>query len=115
MSAIAAAVGLLLSPGAAAAAPVRVEVGSLQQLVDYPAEAMREGQQGVVRFDLRIDTEGRVTDCLITASSGSGLLDANTCRSVMHRAHFRPARDAAGNAVPAIASSSISYSLAPAG
>lgn len=66
---------------------------------DYPAGALRRGQQGASGFELGIGPDGRVRDCRITRSSGSADLDAATCAKVSERASFTPARDAYGNPV----------------
>jgi TonB family protein len=60
---------------------------------DYPAEALRQGQQGETEFALILSSEGQPTDCRITRSSGSQLLDDATCRAMVERARFVPARD----------------------
>ena len=64
---------------------------------DYPPRAMARGEQGRVAFELEINSEGRVTRCNILRSSGSTLLDVQTCRIMIVRSHFDPARDAAVN------------------
>jgi protein TonB len=66
---------------------------------DYPAGALRRGQQGAAAFDLIIRPDGRVSDCRITRSSGSAELDAATCAKVSERASFTPADDAKGDPV----------------
>lgn len=58
---------------------------------DYPSAAIREEREGVTRFRLGIGTDGRVTGCEVTASSGSADLDAVTCAKVGARARFIPA------------------------
>jgi TonB family protein len=76
--------------------------GSFASLVtptDYPAAARRNGEQGTVGFRLTVDSDGRVSDCVVTKSSGSSALDAATCRIAAARARFRPARDRDGKAV----------------
>jgi TonB family protein len=60
---------------------------------------MRAREQGTVAVVLDIAAEGRVTNCTITASSRSTILDATTCRILRARARFTPARDASGKAV----------------
>jgi TonB family protein len=65
---------------------------------DYPAEAIRAEEQGVVGFRLAIGPDGLVSDCSIELSSNSVSLDAATCRILQARARFRPARDSAGHA-----------------
>ena len=37
---------------------------------DYPRRALREEREGTTRFRVTVNTEGRVTDCQITGSSG---------------------------------------------
>jgi TonB family protein len=66
---------------------------------DYPAAAVKAGEQGNVRVALDIAPEGRVTGCTIAASSRSAILDATTCRILRSRARFTPARNAAGKPV----------------
>jgi ATP-dependent Clp protease protease subunit len=63
---------------------------------DYPSAAIRADEQGTVAFQLLVGTNGRVTGCLITASSGSQSLDSTTCRLLAARAVFEPARDRRG-------------------
>lgn len=63
---------------------------------DYPAAALRRGEQGTVRFDLMIGSNGKVEDCRVTASSGSSALDGATCKYVTARARFEPATDGTG-------------------
>lgn len=60
---------------------------------DYPRDALQKGESGRVSFVLDVNSEGRVTACTITASSGSSSLDEATCRLARRRARFEPARD----------------------
>ena len=64
---------------------------------DYPASAQRNEEQGTTRFRLTVGANGRVSDCVVTGSSGSSSLDAATCRIMKSRARFTPARDSSGN------------------
>lgn len=57
----------------------------------YPMEARRNRIQGSVEVTLEVDDRGRVEHCKITKSSGSGLLDRETCRLLLKRARFTPA------------------------
>lgn len=66
---------------------------------DYPAAAQRAGDSGTTGFRLTVGTDGRVTGCTVTASSGSSILDDTTCRLVTRRARFNPGKDASGNAI----------------
>jgi len=67
---------------------------------DYPAAALRNEEQGTVAVWLDIGTDGRVTGCTISSSSGSPSLDAATCRIFRSRGRFRPARNPAEEPVP---------------
>ena len=64
---------------------------------DYPAEAIRRGEDGTVGFSLDVGPDGRVTGCEVTSSSGSKILDTTTCTLMRARARFRPALDRNGN------------------
>lgn len=63
---------------------------------DYPIEAIRAAERGVVRFQLVVGTDGRARDCLILASSGHTPLDEAVCATISARARFVPPRDGAG-------------------
>lgn len=63
---------------------------------DYPAAAARVRAEGVVAIAFRVTREGRVRDCRILRSSGTLLLDRETCRLVEQRFRYAPARDAQG-------------------
>jgi len=78
---------------------------------DYPAAAIRAGEQGTVRFRLWIGPNGLVSDCRIEASSGSASLDEATCRIMRARARFTPAHDANGKAVEDTIASRIRWVL----
>jgi TonB family protein len=67
---------------------------------DYPRDAIQRNEQGVTGFSLDVDTAGRVSDCRVTATSGSASLDEATCRIFRARAQCEPARDRQGRPVP---------------
>ena len=58
---------------------------------DYPADALRAGQEGRVGFSVQVDAKGAASSCSIAQSSGSPSLDATTCDLIMRKAHFIPA------------------------
>ncbi len=66
---------------------------------DLPAELRERRQGGELELTYRVNIDGRVSDCRITQSSGSPLLDARTCRLITERFRFRPSRDASGQPV----------------
>jgi hypothetical protein len=84
---------------AAASEPVpRAPLQNFVSADDYPEGVARSAARPV-GLTLTVGPGGRVTDCLITASSGTSLLDAVTCRLLRSRSRFTPARDAGGTAI----------------
>lgn len=67
--------------------------------IDFPSHAILKGIEGVTSYRLTIDTEGRVRNCVITKSSGSSNLDAETCKLMKRRARFYPATDREGKPI----------------
>ena len=63
---------------------------------DYPRSALKDRLQGQVSVGFTVRTDGHISNCRITASSGSPLLDSTTCRLLTERLRFRPALDGAG-------------------
>ncbi|HEX8533456.1 MAG TPA: energy transducer TonB [Allosphingosinicella sp.] len=117
---LAAALLLALSAPASAADPQKPKATPTRALAnlatylsdaDYPAEAIRNQEQGTVGFLLQVGSDGRPTGCSITSSSGSSSLDAATCRLMVSRPRFQPARDARGNAIPDQVSARITWRL----
>ncbi len=68
---------------------------------DYPSAAIRNGEQGVVEYEIAISASGAVENCGIIRSSGSTSLDVATCQAVKERARFNPATDSQGRPVSA--------------
>jgi protein TonB len=64
---------------------------------DYPREAIRAWPRGGRVFvAVRVQLDGRATDCKVNRSSGVPGIDADTCRLVMAKVRFTPARDEQG-------------------
>ncbi len=63
---------------------------------DYPNSALQSEQQGTTAVQLVIGTDGKVSACNITSSSGSSALDSATCNVLRRRARFSPAVDSNG-------------------
>ena len=78
------------------AAVPRGNPGSWATTNDYPSRALREERAGTTGFRVTVGTDGRVTDCQITSSSGHPDLDEATCTNVKRRARFNPATDENG-------------------
>lgn len=78
---------------------------------DYPAAARASRASGTVEFVLRVDTDGMVSDCTVTQSSGSKLLDSTTCKLLARRGRFVPARNSDNEPTSATWGNSISWSV----
>lgn len=76
--------------------------GSWVTSADYPAASLRAENQGVTGFELKIDPQGRPSECLVTSSSGWPELDSTTCSLLIKRARFVPALDKKGKPVGSI-------------
>lgn len=76
---------------------------------DYPSRALREEREGTTGFRVTVGTDGKVTDCQITRSSGSADLDDATCSNIRRRARFTPATDGDGNPTTGSYSNSIRW------
>lgn len=66
---------------------------------DYPREASRAKAGGEVEVRFTIEASGRVTGCRVSRSSGDASLDRTTCRLIEERFRFKPATNAAGEAI----------------
>jgi protein TonB len=69
---------------------------------DYPRAAKEAMIQGTVSVRYTVAETGRVTDCMVTRSSGNAELDETTCRLVKERFRYRPSKDEQGNPVESI-------------
>ena len=67
---------------------------------DYPRAAKKAGIGGRVFVRIAVGTDGRVSRCTVTRSSGNAELDETSCRLIEQRYRFEPARDARGRSVP---------------
>jgi TonB family protein len=78
---------------------------------DYPADAIRAGEQGMVQFSVDVGVDGKPTGCSVLQTSGHSRLDEKTCQIAMERATFRPARDEDGKAIASTWSSRVKWVL----
>jgi protein TonB len=63
---------------------------------DYPLDAWRKREEGLVQYDVAVDAQGKPAGCTITYSTATPALEAETCRLLLERARFRPAEDKDG-------------------
>ena len=85
--------------GGGRAIPARWIRGSIDDS-DYPRGAVEARASGIVYLRFTVAPSGRVSDCAVTRSSGRADLDSTTCRLIVQRFRYRPARDASGKPVP---------------
>ncbi|WP_435417795.1 energy transducer TonB [Parerythrobacter aurantius] len=74
-----------------------------------PTEAKKLKQRGTVGFEVEISSDGTITSCRITRSSGSALLDAETCKRLEALKSPSIALDEAGQPVARTVRSRISW------
>lgn len=77
----------------------------------YPPAARASAEEGRVAFTLDVDETGRVSECKVTTSSDSPLLDDTTCNYMVANGRFTPARDSKNKAVASKWSSAMRWKL----
>jgi protein TonB len=85
----------------------RIWAGKIHQ--NYPLAALRDNAEGSVRLMVSVDTEGRVSKCFVTQSSGHEALDKAACDGMVEFAIFDPARDDMGRPVAGSYATVITY------
>lgn len=83
-------------PGGGGAAQRAQHVSGRISDSDYPKTASRARIGGTVIVRFTVGTDGRVSGCRVSRSSGNLDLDATTCRLVERRFRYRPALDSSG-------------------
>lgn len=77
----------------------------------YPPAAKASAEEGRVAFTLIIDETGQVSDCKVTSTSESPLLDETTCNYMIANGRFTPPRDRKNKPVASQWSSSVRWKL----
>ena len=77
----------------------------------YPPRAVRDEVEGRVGVRVTVGPNGRVSDCSVSSSSGSSILDDAACAGMRSYARFNPALDDAGNPTSGSYSTTIVYQL----
>ena len=78
---------------------------------DYPASALREDGEGIVRFTLDIDATGVPVNCSVTQSSGRSDLDDAACELIKERARFEPATNSHGKPMAGTYANSVRWQI----
>ena len=77
----------------------------------YPPGAKASAEEGRVAFTLTIDETGSVSDCKVTTTSESPLLDETTCNLMSANGRFTPPRDKKNKPTVSQWSSSVRWKL----
>ena len=77
----------------------------------YPSRAVRQEIEGNVGVSVTIGTDGRVSGCRVTSSSGESILDEAACDGMRRYARYEPALNAAGSPTTGSDSLTIVYRL----
>lgn len=81
------------------------------QNVDYPRKALKEGKEGTTTFTVRISDTGQPSNCVIVQSSGSPDLDEATCKTIVKRGRFAPAKNENGQPIESEFSSAMIWKI----
>jgi protein TonB len=76
---------------------------------DYPSSSIRNEEQGTAVATFTVGPDGRVVAC--RASGASATLDAETCKLIMRRFRFKPAKDASGQPIEETRSQRVTWRL----
>lgn len=86
---------LILGAALAAAVPALAEPRGTSndglKFRDYPAESLKNGEEGVVHYRVAINKKGEPMSCEVTGSSGYPRLDEATCQMIVFNAKFNRA------------------------
>ena len=83
--------GFDLAAQTAIATPPQGRLYSFFNADDYPENELMRGISGSVGVRLKVEPDGRVSDCLVLEPSGSVGLDKQTCALALRRARYTPA------------------------
>lgn len=78
---------------------------------NYPTHMLLAEQEGQIAVSLTIGTNGRVSNCEVTQVKGPTSFNDTVCLLMLKHATFEPARDAEGEAIPGMFSTSVIFRL----
>lgn len=78
---------------------------------NYPSRPLRQRLEGTVGIYVEVTVKGRATNCEVTSTSGSELLDQAACNGALRYARFNPALDAMGRPISGSFATQINYEL----
>lgn len=98
-------------PALVATPPQGIEPGKWLNSDDYPKEAIQGGKVGETDFRLTVAADGKASDCVVTLSSGSELLDKKACALIPERGRFQPALGKDGKPIAGLYANSVLWML----
>ena len=78
---------------------------------DYPDSALHDGKEGKARVRLRVEADGKVSECFVMRSSGSEAIDKQTCDVYRTRYHYRPAVDTDGKPMASFVVNAVAWRI----
>jgi protein TonB len=78
---------------------------------NYPRRAAQEEIEGTVGVRVTVTADGRATNCQVTSSSGSNILDEAACKDLERYGRFDPALNDDGQPIAASWPTRITYKL----
>lgn len=90
--------------------PARLVSGEIRE-DDYPAVAIRSGEEGSTTVAFTVGADGRVRDAEVVGSSGSRALDEASRRLIAERFAYEPAKDINMNPRPVRKQQTITWQL----
>ena len=80
---------------------------------DWPLRKDGIPPSGIVHLRFIVASNGRVSRCDVTRTSGYAVLDETTCRLIKRRFRYRPARDGDGRAIAQVIPGTHDWGLEP--
>jgi hypothetical protein len=80
-----------------------------EKAIIYPAVQNLNRVSSILQLRLKVDTEGRVAECVVQSSPGSSLFGSKNCTGLRRSARFNPARDVEGQPVDSYLQMSITF------
>lgn len=78
---------------------------------DYPTDALRQGQESQVKFQLLVDATGKVTKCTAISPYDAPAFTIAVCKALRQRGRFAPAELADGTKVPSYYTNTVVFRL----
>ena len=91
--------------------PKLVNPGELGRQIRYPAYLLRNEMDGLVKFRLTVDENGKPTFCSILDSTRPQLFDDEVCLSLLRHAKFTGATDAVGKPIASQFTSAVRFAV----